>query len=248
MMALQDVLDSVGLLICGHLRPRELYALGSCSRRLRETILDPVQLAKICMDQLPLRLGGGTNYRAEFRAGCSFSNKEELLDFVLGKADVANLVLEGAETREESRRRAREMLLYGRGAYQSFATFHEREDGPIVSIAPRNVTVECQYHREEQTNHSRNWAKYILDRSEFRRAPKDREAIGLVDEWLDCFFSLGEGILFRSWRWSIRHPTLNGSGIMGTGVVIVVGQDDAAEGGGRSTANATVELCRTRLY
>ena len=61
------------------------------------------------MSHLPLQIGIGTNYIADFVEGISFHNQEDLLDFILDKTEVACLLFDGTTTIEESRSRAREM-------------------------------------------------------------------------------------------------------------------------------------------
>ena len=108
---LQDILlGSICLHIYQYLHPKDLSSLlATCNHELWNDIVVRHKIATICMSHLPLQIGIGTNYIADFVEGISFHNQEDLLDFILDKTEVANLLFDGTTTIEESRNRAREM-------------------------------------------------------------------------------------------------------------------------------------------
>lgn len=219
----QDVSDNVGMQMCNFLRPKDVFSLGSCSRDLRRDLVN-VNLARICTQVLPLQLGRGSNYLAEFREGCSFFNKEDLLNHVLDKTEMANLVLVGTESLTESRRQAKEVLLNGHDL-KSTAKFHVQCDlnnqHSITTATP--VTVECRYQRGIGKQFAKSWATYIVDRDACKRNGADKETYQLVQEWLNCLFSRSDNnVTFGTWRWSCKHRDLNGHGIAGVGVFMTI--------------------------
>ena len=246
MIMFQDVLENVGMPIYYYLHPKDLSSLSSCNRHLRNDMIvhSSNKLAKICIHHLPLQLGAGSNYLAEFHEGHSFSDKEALLNHVLDKTEAANLVLVDTRTVVESRSRAREVLLLpGNGnEYKSTAKFHtlcnyNENDDRSIALLPA-ITVECYYQREIEKRSAISWANYNLDRDACKRSDADKETYQFIQAWLNCLFSRNNNdnsMTFGMWRWSCKHRDLNGHGIAGVGVMI-------------TTATTTMEVRLTRKY
>jgi hypothetical protein len=96
-----------------YLQPKELFSLGICSHKLWTEIIHN-KLAMVCKYHLlPLQLGVGTNYLAEFYERISFTDKATLLEHVLDKAETAGLVLTNTTTMDKSWSRARDTLVLG---------------------------------------------------------------------------------------------------------------------------------------
>ena len=227
---LQDISENVGMQIYLFLHPKDLLHFSLCSRHFWNDIARN-KLAQICGYHLPLQLGVGTNYFAEFREEHSFSSKAELLEYVLDKAEAAGLLLVDAASIEESRSMAREMLL-GDNDTKSTAKFYHN------TILPP-ITVECHYDGRIGKDSATSWANYISDRDACRQNKKDRGTYKIIKAWLDFLFSQ-RNIDYGIWRWSCKHRTLNGHGIAGVGVMIMT----TSSGG----TNDTLEVRLTRKY
>eukprot|EP00571_Detonula_confervacea_P017241 CAMPEP_0172312046 /NCGR_PEP_ID=MMETSP1058-20130122/16472_1 /TAXON_ID=83371 /ORGANISM="Detonula confervacea, Strain CCMP 353" /LENGTH=245 /DNA_ID=CAMNT_0013025391 /DNA_START=118 /DNA_END=855 /DNA_ORIENTATION=- len=234
----QDVLENVGMNIYYYLHPKDLFSFGSCSRQLWNDIIHN-KLAKICMHHLPLHLGVGTNYLAEFCKGHSFSDKAELLEYVLDKTEAAKLMIVDTNTMEESRSRAREVLLGDDN--KSTAKFYapNRNDSNNLLSHPLQCTVECHYQNVIEKCSAMSWVKYILDRDAFKKNRKDKDTCQFIKAWLDFLFSQ-RNIDFGMWRWSCKHGNLNGHGIAGVGVMLITVDSEGI--------NNTMEIRLARKY
>lgn len=243
--------NDVSMQIYHYLHPKDLFCFFSCSHSMRNFIIHHGnKMAKICMHHLPLQLGAETNYQVDFIQGNSFSSKSMLLDHVLNKTEAANLLLIDANTMEESRRRARELLLHGTGQ-KSTAKFNPQNNEHTAS--PAAVTVECHYQNNITKSSASCWVNYILDRDACKSSGKDREIHRFVKAWLDCLFSSSHhqhpsenDCVFGMWRWTCKHQKLNGHGIAGVGVTIRCAAASTAEC--QQGTDDVMELRLTRKY
>ena len=251
-MMLQDVLETVNIRIYQYLHPKDLISLATCSHHHWNDIIQ--QLDVICVRHLPLTLGTRTNYIGELRIGSSFLSKAELLDFVMSKAEDANLLLVDTTTMEESRSRAMDLFL---GERQNSTTAKcyslDTSDGRIS-------TIECNYRCNIEKQTATSWIHYILDR--FKRNVRDRHTYEFMKAWLDLLVSLQFNssiiqhsnnpvvVSFKIWRWSCKHPKLNGQGIAGVGLTIDMQRnlDATSEGNATEKSNNIIELRLTRMY
>lgn len=216
-MMLQDVLETVNIRIYQYLHPKDLISLATCSRHLWNDIIQ--QLDVICVRHLPLTLGTRTNYIGELIIGSSFLSKAELLDFVMSKAEDANLLLVDTTTMEESRSMAMDLFL-GEGQNSTTAKCYslDTSDGRIS-------TIECNYRCNIEKQTATSWIHYICDRNAFKTNARDRDTYEFMKAWLDLLVSLQFNssiiqhsnnhvvVSFKMWRWSCKHPKLNGQGI-----------------------------------
>ena len=228
----QDVLEKAGMHIYYYLQPKELFSFVICCHNLWNDIIHD-KLAMICKYHLlPLQLGVGTNYLAEIRERSSFSDKATLLEHVLDKAENAGLVLADTKTVDASRIRARDVLVLGdvNTSTAKFCALNRGDEIKSSSLLP--ITVECYYQRRTEKNSAISWVEYILDRDACKNKNcRDRTAYLFIKEWLNFLFSYRDDISFGMWRWSCKHPKLNGHGIAGVGVTtnIANGGDDNLE-------------------
>lgn len=253
-MMLQDVLETVNIRIYQYLHPKDLISLATCSRHHWNDIIQ--QLDVICVRHLPLTLGTRTNYIGELRIGSSFLSKAELLDFVMSKAEDANLLLVDTTTMEESRSRAMDLFLGERQNITTAKCYYSLDDGRIS-------TIECYYRCNIEKQTAISWIHYILeDRNAFKRNVRDRDTYEFMKAWLDLLVSLQYNssiiqhsnnravVSFKMWRWSCKHPKLNGQGIAGVGLTINVQRnlDATSEGNATEMSNNIIELRLTRMY
>ena len=189
---------------------------------------------------LSLQLGVRTNYLAEICESSSFSDKATLLEHVLDKAENAGLVLADTTTVDESRSRARDVLLLS-NVNTSTAKFCALNRGDeIKSRYLLPITVECHYQRRIEKNSAFSWVEYILDRDACKNTNgRDRKTYLFIKVWLEFLFSNSDDASFGMWRWSCKHPKLNGHGIAGVGVTRTI----IANGG-----YDNLEICLARIY
>ena len=236
----QDVLEKAGMHIYCCLQPKELFSFGMCCHKLWNDIIHN-KLAMTCKYHLlPLQLGVGTNYLAEIRERSSFSDKTSLLEHVLDKAENAGLVLADTTTVDESRSRARDVLVLGdiNTSTAKFCALNRGDEIKSRSLLP--ITVECHYQRRIEKNSAFSWVEYILDRDACKnKNGRDRKTYLFIKVWLDFLFSYRDDASFGMWRWSCKHPKLNGHGIAGVGVTRTI----IANGG---VDNLEIRL--TRIY
>ena len=249
---LQDILlGSICLHIYQYLHPKDLSSLlATCNHELWNDIVVRHKIATICMSHLPLQIGIGTNYIADFVEGISFHSQEDLLDFILDKTEVANLLFDGTTTIEESRSRAREMLL------PTIRCQHARFYTPNDMFS---TTIECHYQWGIEKSSALSWVKYILNRDACKKNVRDRETNQLIGDWLKFLFALLHSsrtnnnlVTFGMWRWSCKNPNLYGHGIAGVGVMIDIQQQQQQQqqssGHDNSTTSHTFEVRLTRNY
>lgn len=249
-MVFQDVLENAGMHIYYFLQPKELFSFGICSRKLWNDIIHD-KLAMVCKYHLlPLQLGARTNYLAEFRERISFSDKAALLEHVLDKVEAAGLVLADTTTMDESRSRAREVLVLGDGntSTAKFCALNRGDEIKSSSLLP--ITVECHYQHSIEKDSAISWVEYILDRDACKnKNGSDRLTYQFIKEWLDFLFSCRPDGSFGMWRWSCKHPKLNGHGIAGVGVTRTITNDECSGGDDDYAENTNaLEIRLTRIH
>lgn len=249
MIKLEEILVNVGLQIYCYLHPKDLLSFSLCNREYLWNDIIRDKLFKICsMHHLPLNLGVGTNYLAEFKEGCSFLDKAHLLDFVLDMTERADLLLVDTVSMDESRMGAREALLGDDNSDNSTLKFYSNSSNNNNSME-RNITitVDCHYQSTTNKDSAISWTKYILDRDACKRSIKDKKTQRLIWAWLNMMFAQSNNsnistVSFGLWRWTCKHQKLNGQGIAGVGVLFM--KTDSNE----NTNDEYLELRLTRQY
>ena len=203
--------------------------------------------------------------------------KTERANLVMAMADrQEQLQQQQTVTMEESRRKARELFLIGNdndefivGSARSCAPFvscnssHPQQQAGGASQPTTITSVECYHQTQIEITSAKSWITYILDRDACKRSIKDKSTNQHVKSWLDCLISHHNNqqhqqtdnengncdIKFGMWRWSCKHTNLNGQGIVGVGVMIIVSTATRADGDAGDPANDTImELRLTRMY
>mmetsp|Transcript_12179 Transcript_12179/g.24992 ORF Transcript_12179/g.24992 Transcript_12179/m.24992 type:complete len:243 (+) Transcript_12179:67-795(+) len=213
--SLQSVIDIIGIEIFSNLEPKDVCNLSQTSQYLSHEI--NTNLVKICSRYLPLHLGTGTNYLAQFSKECSYPSKQELLNDLLQKIEKSGLILSGTDNMADSLTKTRKLL----SSEQSNATFKHPDSLINDRIPP--VTVECHYESNIDNNTALFWGKYIIDRDSCKNNRGRNQQIAkryrFMKDWLTYILSR-RTLIFDKWRWSCKHSSLLFEGVAGVGVII----------------------------
>ena len=209
---ISKVMDAIGLEIYSYLHPKDLFNLSqTCRRILAETSNN---LISVALRQLPSILHDmqqAVEYQVQVSKEHSFSNRNQLLNHVLQKIEVAELRFIGQTTAQS--------LVNARGVLNS-----EKKPGVYGATLiyetpsfpdPEYVHVGYNYQKVNKDSATAR-CKNIIER--MMSSSLQREDVSVVKHWLKYLLSQ-RNLRIGSWFWTCRHRNLDFQGVEGKGIM-----------------------------
>ena len=199
-----DIIDIAGknIEIYSYLQPQELCWLSQCNRKLLTDVKNNRNV--VLRSCLPIRMVDSENNDEIFLAeGQTFTEKEEIHEFMVQRFDRAGILVRETKTREHSIERARYLLQYQNYCHLTLPehTFNALAECHIDEIDAEYAKTmigwgDCRnvmQQNPEAHQYAMNWARYLL-------SDPDAEA--------------------TRWNWVSNHPNFKHQSVRGTGIVI----------------------------
>ena len=203
-MSISDILSAnAGFEIYSYLPPDDLSNLSLADHHTHNDVHK--HLMRLCLANLPLRLGIGWNGQLNFCAGQSFPAKSDLVEHVIQTLEDKEVLVTGTHTKEESSARAREMLK------------KVGKIGTVVRIDNDDYAQMCGTYIENISNDN---AKRLF-RSYLRDVKTTSQEFKAIDPWI-CYILSHPDAVITMWKWRFYIP--NTPMVMEEGLIISIPQ------------------------